>query len=127
VIAGCARCGADDLDSHHSGAGEWLLHRAGAGRRTVDSAGQRLEALYQAAEVVHQAPENVDERSRSGQTTAEADGAQAPAAAEQEVWILPVSLEGGCAEESMGGFGGEQALEDGAGVLAAFGTVNLPA
>src|SRR5262249_53059657 len=61
------------------------------------------------------------------QATAEADGAQAPAAAEPEVWILPVSLERGGAEESMGGFGGQQALEDGARVLAAFGTVDLPA
>ncbi|WP_348243566.1 hypothetical protein, partial [Salmonella enterica] len=52
-----------------------------------------LEAAAQAAEVGHQAADQVDERTGAPQAPAEAEGADAPAAAEPEARVFAQFLE----------------------------------
>src|SRR5262249_3289351 len=117
VIAECSRRCAHNLDPPDTWTGVVLLGRAGAGRWARDGTRQRLKAVPQAAEVIHQAPEQIDERSGPRQTATETDRAQAPATAEPERGIFAMGFKRFPSQERRSCLSSQQTLENRRGFL----------
>src|SRR5690606_10220141 len=81
--------------------------------RTRQIAEEGAEAFPQAAPVEDETAENVDEASGAGETTAETDRAETPAAAIPEGHMPDMLLEGLSPQECLRDLRRQQALEDG--------------